>query len=107
MGHLRVYTIADVVARFRRMAGFHVLHPMGWDAFGLPAENAAIENGVDPAQWTIDNIQHMKKQLISMNGDWDWDKVCLISVKTSYFRNKSLATVMHVTNYSESGAKGV
>ena len=82
MGHLRVYTIADVVARFRRMTGFQVLHPMGWDAFGLPAENAAIENGVNPAKWTIDNIQHMKKQLISMNGDWNWDKVHLIYAKT-------------------------
>lgn len=75
VGHLRVYTIADVLARFSALQGNDVLLPMGWDAFGLPAENAAIERGINPATWTKANIAKMKDQLDMMNGSWDWSNV--------------------------------
>lgn len=75
LGHLRVYTISDVLARFRAMQGYQVMHPIGWDAFGLPAENAAIERGIDPAIWTMRNISDMRAQLDTMNGYWDWNRV--------------------------------
>ena len=62
MGHVRNYSIGDVVARFKKMKGFNVLHPMGWDSFGMPAENAAIKHGIAPKTWTLDNIENMKLQ---------------------------------------------
>lgn len=74
MGHVRNYSIGDVVARFKHMQGYNVLHPMGWDSFGLPAENAAIKHGVFPRDWTLSNIDNMRSQLKSMGLSYDWDR---------------------------------
>lgn len=85
MGHVRNYAIGDVIARFKSMNGYNVLHPMGWDSFGLPAENAAIKHGAHPARWTYANIENMKTQLKTMGISYDWDRE-VATCKPDYYK---------------------
>ena len=85
MGHVRNYTIGDALARFKRMQGYNVIHPLGWDAFGMPAENAAIKNKTHPAQWTFENIRAMRKQIKALGLSYDWDRE-IATCHPSYYK---------------------
>ena len=90
MGHVRNYTLGDVIARFKHINGFNVLHPMGWDSFGLPAENAARENNIHPKEWTIKNIEIMKTQLKKMGFSYDWDRELSTSDENYYYHEQKI-----------------
>ena len=89
MGHVRNYTLGDVIANFKRLNNYNVLHPMGWDAFGLPAENAAIQNNLHPKDWTLKNISTMKSQLQRLGLSIDWDKE-ISTCDPSYYKHQQI-----------------
>ena len=95
MGHLRNYTIGDVIARFFKKNQFNVLHPMGWDSFGMPAENAAIENNLNPKVWTEKNISNMKKQLKSIGLSIDWERE-ISTCDDQYYKHQQKLLLIYI-----------
>ncbi|KAG5518434.1 hypothetical protein PMAC_002829 [Pneumocystis sp. 'macacae'] len=100
MGHLRVYTVSDIISRFRKMQGYDVIHPMGWDAFGLPAENAAIERNISAAEWTSQNIIKMKHQFLKMHTDFDWEREITTCLPSYYKWTQMLFLKLYNAGYA-------